>query len=173
MKSLNLQHYRRFLAVVPQQVHLFSGTIRENINYGLENVNEETFQTILDTANVREFINRLPEGVETRIGPSAATLSGGQRQRIAIARALIRDPKVIILDEATSGLDVVSEQLVQEAINRLIRGRTTFIVAHRLSTIRHADKVVVLDRGRLIECGGREELLAQNGVFSRLKILQV
>jgi ATP-binding cassette subfamily B protein len=173
MKSLNLRQYRKSLAVVPQQTHLFSGTIRDNITYGLDDVDEEAFQNVLDTANVREFTNRLPQGVETTIGPNAATLSGGQRQRIAIARALMRDPKVIILDEATSGLDVISEQLVQEAINRLIRGRTTFIVAHRLSTIRHADRVIVLDRGRLIEYGVQEELMAKNGPFSRLKILQV
>ncbi|HUO07616.1 MAG TPA: ABC transporter ATP-binding protein [Phycisphaerae bacterium] len=173
MKTLNLRQYRRSLAVVPQQIQLFSGTIRENITYGLDEVSEEAFQQVLDTANVREFIAQLPRGVETTIGPSGATLSGGQRQRVAIARALIRNPKVIILDEATSGLDVISEQLVQEAISRLVRGRTTFIVAHRLSTIRHADKVVVLDHGRLIEYGPQQELLQKNGAFSRLKILQI
>jgi ATP-binding cassette, subfamily B, bacterial len=173
MKSLNLRHYRKHLAVVPQQIQLFSGTIRENITYGLDDVSEDAFQQVLDTANVREFVDRLPLGVDTQIGPNGATLSGGQRQRLAIARALVRDPKVIILDEATSGLDVIAEQLVQEAINRLVHGRTTFIVAHRLSTIRHADKVVVLDHGRMIEYGIQEDLLAQNGAFTRLKVLQV
>ncbi len=173
MRTLDLRDYRKHLAVVPQQIQLFSGTIRDNITYGLKGVSEAALQQALETANVQEFLPRLAKGVDTVIGPHGATLSGGQRQRLAIARAVIRNPRVIILDEATSGLDVVSEQLVQQAINRLIRGRTTFIVAHRLSTIRHADKVVVLDRGRLIECGSQEELLAQNGVFTRLKALQI
>ncbi|MGN6370701.1 MAG: ABC transporter ATP-binding protein [Phycisphaerae bacterium] len=173
MRDLDLRQFRQHLAVVPQQIQLFSGTIRENITYGIDGVREDTFNQVLEMANVREFTARLPMGVETLIGPNGAALSGGQRQRIAIARALIRNPRVIILDEATSGLDVVSEQLVQQAINRLVDGRTTFIVAHRLSTIRHADKVVVLDHGRLVEYGGREELLAKNGVFSQLRLLQI
>jgi len=173
MASLNLRDFRKHLAVVPQQTVLFSGTVRENITYGLDRVSAADVERVVEMANVREFASRLPQGLDTPVGPHGGKLSGGQRQRIAIARALLRNPRVLILDEATSALDVVSEQLVQEAINRLIKGRTTFIVAHRLSTIRHADRIVVMGDGALLECGTHDELMARGGAFSRLKMLQV
>ncbi len=173
MQELNLRTFRRHIAVVPQQTVLFSGTVRENITYGLDNVKEADVQQAVEMANVKEFASRLPQGLNTPVGPHGGKLSGGQRQRIAIARALLRNPRVIILDEATSALDVISEHLVQEAINRLVKDRTTFIVAHRLSTIRHADRVVVMQDGRAVEVGTQSDLLAANGAFSRLKMLQV
>lgn len=172
MATLDLRQYRRHLAVVPQQTLLFSGSIRENITYGLPGVTEAALQRVLRMARVDEFLSDLPEGLDTEIGEHGGKLSGGQRQRIAIARALIRDPRVIILDEATSALDVVSEKLVQEAVNELIRGRTTFIVAHRLSTIRNASRVLVLRDGRLVEAGRHDDLVKANGEFAKLKTLQ-
>ncbi len=173
MESLDLRKYRRFLAVVPQNTILFSGTIRENITYGLADTTETKIREAISLANAAEFIDELPQGLDTAIGEHGGKLSGGQRQRIAIARALIRDPRVIIFDEATSSLDVVSEALIQEAISRLVKGRTTFIVAHRLSTIRNADRIVVLKQGRIAETGTFSELMAAQGEFYHLKNLQV
>ena len=172
MEELDLRTYRQFLAVVPQQTVLLSGTVRENILYGLEGITEARLQDIIEAANVAEFVAQLPEGLDTQIGESGAKLSGGQRQRIAIARALIRDPKIIILDEATSALDVISEALVQQAIDRLVANRTTLIVAHRLSTVRKADRIVVMKDARCIESGPPQELLATGGEFHKLHRLQ-
>ncbi|WFB36920.1 ABC transporter ATP-binding protein [Kiritimatiellota bacterium B12222] len=173
MESIDMRSWRRFISVVPQESVLFEGTVRENILFGLDQVNEERFQEILEAANINEFVNKLPEGLNTRIGESGARLSGGQRQRLAIARALVRDPKVIVLDEPTSALDVVSEKLVQEAIDRMIVGRTTLIVAHRLSTIRNANRVAVLENGIISEIGTYEELSSRaEGAFKRMKDLQ-
>ncbi len=171
MASLDLRVYRKWLAVVPQQTILFSGSVRDNITYGLPDVDEARFADILRRARVDEFIPMLPEGLATNVGEHGALLSGGQRQRIAIARALMRDPRVIILDEATSSLDLIAEKHVQEAVEELIRGRTTFIVAHRLSTIRAAGRIVVMREGRMIETGAREELLARGDAFARLHAL--
>ena len=152
---------------------LFSGSVRENITYGLSNITDARLNEVLEMSNCAEFISQLPEGLQTSIGSRGGRLSGGQRQRLAIARALLRDPRVIILDEATSALDLHSEKLVQEAIERLIVGRTTFIVAHRLSTIRHADRIIVMSDGKIIESGSHEELLAEStSAFSRLHALQ-
>ena len=174
MAVINYRSFRRFLAVVPQQTVLFSGSIRDNITYGLDHITDSRLGEVLEMANCTEFVGRLAKGLDTPIGSHGAKLSGGQRQRIAIARALLRDPRVIILDEATSALDVMSERLVQEAINRLITGRTTFIVAHRLSTIRHANRIVVMRDGRIVEVGSHEELLGREGsAFSRMQALQV
>ncbi len=174
MDQMDLRTFRRHIAVVPQNTILFSGTIRDNITYGLSReITEGELQDALDKANATEFVSYLPHGIETSIGEHGARLSGGQRQRIAIARALIRDPRVIILDEATSALDVIAEALVQKAIERLIEGRTTFIVAHRLSTIRSADRIVVMKEGSPVEIGTSQELIASQGEFYRLKQLQV
>jgi len=150
---------------------LFSGTIRDNILYGIEDVTEEQLQKVVDQANISEFIKELPLGLDTPVSEHGGNLSGGQKQRISIARALIRDPKIIILDEATSALDNISEYHVQKAMNELIKGRTTFIVAHRLSTIRDADKIVVLDHGKMVEFGTFNELMALKGKFYELKKL--
>lgn len=173
MENIDMRSWRRFISVVPQESVLFEGTIRENILFGLQQVDENRFQEILSAANLREFVDKLPEGMDTRIGESGARLSGGQRQRLAIARALVRNPKVIVLDEPTSALDVSSEKLVQEAIDRMIVGRTTLIVAHRLSTIRNADRVVVIENGEIKEMGTYEELSSKpNGAFKRMRELQ-
>ena len=173
MEEIDMRSWRRFISVVPQESVLFEGSIRDNILFGMEEINEARFEEILDAANVREFVDRLPAGLNTRIGESGARLSGGQRQRLAIARALVRDPRVIILDEPTSALDVMSEKLVQEAIERLIKNRTTLIVAHRLSTIRNADRVVVMENGRIVESGKYDELAnREDSAFRRMKDLQ-
>jgi ATP-binding cassette subfamily B protein len=173
MQELDLRQYRRFLAVVPQTTLLFSGSVRENIMYGLEDVADRQIWEILDIANAAEFVSKLPQGLDTKLGERGARLSGGQRQRIAIARALIRDPKIIILDEATSALDVATEALIQQAIQRLVKGRTTFIVAHRLSTIRHADRIVVMKHGSCVESGTHIQLMKAKGEFYKFKSLQL
>jgi ATP-binding cassette subfamily B protein len=173
MAAINFRTFRRFVAVVPQQTVLFTGTVRDNITYGLQHVSEAKLTQALEMSNCADFVRKLPQGLDTPIGSRGGKLSGGQRQRIAIARALLRDPRVIILDEATSALDLQSEFLVQQAINRLIEGRTTFIVAHRLSTIRHANRVVVMSDGRITEMGTHQELLDRKGsAFARLHALQ-
>ena len=171
IEALNLQDYRHFVSVVPQNCILFKGTIRENITYGMRHVSEEQIQQVLDLANIREFVDKLPEGLETQVGEHGGNLSGGQKQRISIARALIRDPKIIILDEATSALDNISEYHVQKAMSSLIKDRTTFIVAHRLSTIRDADKIVVMENGEAVEIGTYAELMEKQGKFFELKTL--
>jgi len=171
--NLHLRSFRQFLAVVPQQTVLFSGTVKENIIYGLPDVSDTRLWEVIDSANLRDVVTALPEGVNTQVGESGAKLSGGQRQRIAIARALIRDPRLIIFDEATSALDAASEKKVQDAIECLIQGRTTLIVAHRLSTIRNADRIVVMDKGHCVEVGPFGELLEAGGIFARLHALQV
>ncbi|MFF2885409.1 ABC transporter ATP-binding protein [Paenibacillus sp. NPDC057967] len=173
LSSIDLRSYRKHLAVVPQTNILFSGTIRDNITYGLNEITEEQIQRVVEMANLRDFIDRLPDGLDTLVGEHGGKLSGGQRQRIAIARALIRDPQVIILDEATSALDNESEFHVQKAMQQLIKGRTTFIVAHRLSTIRDADRIVVMKQGRIAEVGTFVELVAAEGEFYQLKKLQL
>lgn len=172
MSQIDLRTYRKHLAVVPQTSILFSGTIRENITYGCDHVTEEELAEVVRAANLTDLIESLPKGLDTAVGEHGGKLSGGQRQRIAIARALIRNPKIIVLDEATSALDSISEKMIQEAINNLVKGRTTFIVAHRLSTIRDADKIAVIADGQCVEYGTFEELMDQKGEFYRMKILQ-
>ena len=171
IKEINLSEYRHHLSVVPQTSVLFSGSIRENIVYGLDKYTQEDFDDAVKKANILEFVNELPNGLDTRIGEHGDKLSGGQKQRITIARALIRNPSVFILDEATSALDNISEYYVQQAIESSIKGRTTFIVAHRLSTIRNADRIVVMENGEIAELGTFEELMAKKGKFYELKNL--
>lgn len=173
VNDINLRSYRKFISVVPQSPVLFTGTVRENIVYGLERVSEEEVGHAIEAANLKSVIAKLPKGLDTMIGEHGANLSGGQRQRISIARAIIRDPKVIILDEATSALDTISEKEIQDALDRLIKDRTTFIVAHRLSTVRGADRIVVLDKGKIREEGSYEELMAQKGEFYEMERLQM
>jgi ATP-binding cassette, subfamily B, bacterial len=173
MSSIDLRSFRQHLAVVPQSTILFSGTILQNITYGMPSVTVEELERVLLAANLWDVIQKLPEGLDTRIGEHGDKLSGGQRQRVSIARALIRNPKVIILDEATSALDSHSEKRIQEALNILCHGRTTFIVAHRLSTIRNADKIAVIENGRCVEFGTYDELMSNRGKFYELKQLQM
>lgn len=173
MDELDLRQFRRFLAVVPQQTHLFSGTIRDNITYGLADVPEEDLREAVRAAQLEDVLAALPEGLEAAIGEHGTRLSGGQRQRVAIARALVRRPRVIIFDEATSALDVRAEQRLQQAVAAMVRGRNTFIVAHRLSTIRQATRIVVLKDGVGVETGTMAELEAAGGEFARLKMLQI
>lgn len=172
LKEIDLRTYRKYLAVVPQTSILFSGTIRDNIIYGCENVTEEQLQEVLRAANLKEFVDSLPKGLDSLVGEHGGRLSGGQRQRISIARALIRNPRIIVLDEATSALDSISEKLIQSAVNNLTAGRTTFIVAHRLSTIRDADKIAVIGDGKCVEYGTYEELMERKGAFYKLKKMQ-
>ncbi len=165
MKNMDLRSYRRHLAVVPQNTILFSGSIRDNITYGMPNVSESKMEEVLKASNLWDVIQKLPEGLDTKIGEHGDKLSGGQRQRVSIARALMRNPDVIILDEATSALDSVSERKIQEAFDRLSEGKTTFIVAHRLSTVKRADRIVVVGDGGLKEAGTYDELMAKKGAF--------
>lgn len=171
IEEVDLSEYRHHISVVPQNSILFAGTIRENITYGMAKYTEEQLQKVVEEANITEFLAELPDGLDTYIGENGGKLSGGQKQRITIARALIRDPRILILDEATSALDNISEFHVQKAICSCVKGRTTFIVAHRLSTIRDADRIVVMENGVCVESGTYEQLVVQKGKFFQLKSL--
>jgi len=168
MAGLDLRTYRRFVSVVPQESILFDGSIRENVTYGMKGVPDATVVAALQSANAWEFVAPLPEGIATTVGEKGARLSGGQKQRLAIARALIRDPRVLILDEATSALDTETERLIQEALERLMVGRTTLVVAHRLSTIRRAHRIIVLNHARVVETGTHQSLLESGGLYAQL-----
>ena len=168
VRDVTLVSLRGAMALVTQDVVLFDDTVRRNVAYGLPDVPEERIRAALAAANAEEFVDALPKGLDTPVGEAGGRLSGGQRQRLAIARALLKDPPILILDEATSALDTESERAVQDALERLMAGRTTFVIAHRLSTVRRADLIVVLERGRLVERGRHAELLALGGVYRRL-----
>lgn len=172
MQELDLRSVRRYVSVVPQESVLFEGTIRENIAYGLPDATDARIEQALRDANAWHFVQQQPDGWNTVVGERGARLSGGQRQRLAIARALVRDPRILLLDEATSALDPESEALVKEALGRLMVGRTTFVVAHRLSTVRQADRIVVLERGRIVEQGTHDDLLAAGGRYAHLHLTQ-
>jgi ABC-type multidrug transport system fused ATPase/permease subunit len=172
-RNVSLSALRSQMSMVPQDVFLFGGTILENIAYGKPNATKDEIMHAAKQANAWEFIQQFPEELETIVGERGVQLSGGQRQRIAIARAVLKNPKILILDEATSSLDSESERLVQDALDKLMTGRTSIIIAHRLSTIRQADKIVVLDKGRIVEEGSHEELLLiSNGLYRNLSELQ-
>ncbi len=168
VRELSLEALRGAIGIVPQEPTLFSGTVRENIAYARPQGTEAEIVAAARAAHAMEFIERLPQAFDTRVGERGVKLSGGQRQRLAIARVFLKDPAIVILDEATSSLDSESERLVEEAMEELLRGRSTLIIAHRLSTVRRADRVVVLDRGRVVEEGRHADLLAGGGVYAKL-----
>ena len=171
-KDFPLSQLRRQMAFVPQDVMLFGGSIRENIEYGKPGATDEEILAAATAANADEFVSKFPEQYQTIVGERGIKLSGGQRQRIAIARAILKDPAILILDEATSSLDSESEQSVQEALENLMKGRTSFVIAHRLSTIRNADKIVLIDKGTVTESGTHTELMNLNGLYRKLNDMQ-
>lgn len=170
--DLKLAQLRGLFSVVSQEALLFDETLRENIILGRTDVSDEDLKDVLDAANVSQFLGNLPNGLDTQVGPRGTNLSGGQRQRVAIARALLRDTPILLLDEATSALDAESEKVVQDALDRLAKGRTTLVIAHRLSTVRNADQILVLEQGELAEAGTHEELIKHGGLYSNLHSLQ-
>jgi ATP-binding cassette subfamily B protein len=163
---------RSRMALVPQDPVIFGADARENIRYGFPAVTDADVRRAAEAAHAAEFLDHLPQGFNTFLGERGVRLSGGQRQRIAIARAILRDPAVLLLDEATSSLDAASERLVQDALEQLMQARTTLIIAHRLATVRKVDRILVMDRGRIVASGRHEELVAANGLYARLAALQ-
>jgi ATP-binding cassette subfamily B protein len=172
LQDIDLHAYRTLLGIVEQDIFLFEGTIASNIAYGKRGATSEQIQTAAQQAAAHEFISEFSAGYETEIGERGVKLSGGQRQRIAIARALLADPRILILDEATSNLDTESERLIQHSLSTLLKNRTSFVIAHRLSTIRDADLILVLDKGRIIESGTHEALMERSERYHDMVILQ-
>lgn len=172
LREIRLEALRGLIGIVSQDTVLFNDTVRANVAFGRPDATQAQLDAAARAANALGFIEALPQGWDTNLGERGTRLSGGQRQRLAIARALVSDPPILILDEATSALDVESERLVQEAIDNLLVGRTVFVIAHRLATIQHADRILVLDGGALIEEGSHAELLTRDGAYARLHALQ-
>ncbi len=168
VRELDPRWLRRQVGVVAQEPILFSASVADNIRYGRETALDTEVEAAARAANAHDFVSRFPHGYETQVGERGVQLSGGQKQRIAIARAVLKDPRILILDEATSALDAESESLVQEALERLMRGRTVLVIAHRLSTVRSADRVVVLEDGRVVQSGSHARLVDEDGPYRRL-----
>ena len=173
LRDVTLESWYRQIALVPQETILFGGTILDNIRYGMMGAGEVAVREASEAAHAHDFITTLPDGYQTVVGEKGVNLSGGQRQRIAIARAILKNPRILLLDEATSSLDTDSERLVQEALQRLMKGRTTFVVAHRLSTIQRADRILVLDKGKLVEEGTHAQLLEHKGLYHYLYTIRL
>jgi ATP-binding cassette subfamily C protein CydCD len=173
IRDFKLDALRRNIALVAQDTYLFNATIRENLRIAGQDTTDTDIERAAEMANATEFIDAMPDGYETPVGERGMQLSGGQRQRISIARALLKDAPMLILDEATSHLDAVNEQQIRQALERLMEGRTTLVIAHRLSTVRDADRIVVLDRGRVAEQGTHTELLANAGLYAQLVRTQI
>jgi subfamily B ATP-binding cassette protein MsbA len=172
VRDLTVASLRAQLAVVSQEVMLFDATVRDNIAYGRPDASAEEILQAAQASGAADFIDQLPAGYDTHVGPRGARLSGGQRQRVAIARAMLKDAPILLLDEATSALDTESERKVQTALSTLMQGRTAIVIAHRLSTVRDAEIIYVLDKGRVVEAGSHDELLAQGGAYARLYAMQ-
>jgi ATP-binding cassette subfamily B protein/subfamily B ATP-binding cassette protein MsbA len=172
LRKIDADSYRRLLGIVEQDTFLFDGTIADNIAYGRRDAGAEEIRDAARRANAHEFIEKLDRGYDTLIGERGVKLSGGQRQRLTIARAILADPKILILDEATSNLDTESERLIQSSLRELMLGRTSFVIAHRLSTIRHADRILVIEHGRIVEQGTHDELMAHSGRYRQMVDLQ-
>jgi subfamily B ATP-binding cassette protein MsbA len=170
--TVSLRSLRFQIGLVPQETILFGVSAAENIRYGRPDASMEEIVEAARLANADEFISALPEGYDTLVGERGASLSGGQKQRVAIARAVLRDPRILILDEATSSLDAESEAQVQEALERLMHNRTTFVIAHRLSTVMHADRIIAMEGGRIVQEGSHTELMAVDGLYKRLYEVQ-
>ena len=172
LTSLDPAQVRKRMALVPQDGVLFSANARDNLRYGNWNASDEDIWAAARAANAEEFLRNLPQGLDTFLGEDGTRLSGGQQQRIAIARAVLRDAPILLLDEATSALDAESERLVQDALDHLMQGRTTLVIAHRLATVRAADRIVVMENGRIMEQGPHVQLIANGGLYARLASLQ-
>jgi subfamily B ATP-binding cassette protein MsbA len=172
IRQLRIRDLRALMGIVSQEAILFNDTVRNNIAFGLEGISDADIEAAARAAHAHEFITALPDGYDTNIGERGTKLSGGQRQRLTIARALLRNPPILILDEATSALDSESEKIVQAALNRLLQNRTALVIAHRLSTVQHADEILVLDRGQIVERGGHDDLIRQSGIYRNLVALQ-
>ena len=173
LRDIRLESYRQLLGIVEQDVFLFDGTIAENIAYAVRRATHSDIQRAAHVANAHEFIVALDHGYDTLVGERGVRLSGGQRQRLAIARAVLADPRILILDEATSNLDSESERLIQQSLVKLMKGRTSFVIAHRLSTVASAHRIVVIEAGRIVEIGAHEELLARDGPYRQMLELQM
>lgn len=173
IRDVTLASLRAHVAVVSQEVVLFDDTIRANIGFGKPGATQDEIEAAARAAAAHGFITALPEGYDTRVGPAGSRLSGGERQRVSLARAILKDAPILMLDEATSALDAEAERLVQDALARLTAGRTTLVIAHRLSTVRRADLILVMDQGQIAEQGTHEELVARGGVYAHLQRLQL
>jgi len=172
IREVTMESLREQVGIVPQETMLFNGSVYDNILYGRLDATEEEVFAAAKAANAHNFIMELPNGYETQLGDRGVNISGGQRQRIAIARAILKNPQILILDEATSALDTESERVVQDALDRLMIGRTSFVIAHRLSTIKNADKILVMEKGKVVESGSHDELIAQDGLYAHLYKIQ-